>query len=153
MNQTRHLAFAVAYGIAAGYLFTLAIGHMLALWPANADIMRLTIRIGAIVWIALIMLSAWVGGRLSDIPDNRVSATDARRIQAAVIAIGFVSGIVVADSLLVVISLLASTSIRTTRMEMLVIVCLAWLVFGVMGSALLSILAGKHLKSDLSRDR
>lgn len=146
MNQGRYLAFAVVYGVLAGYLFMRATGHMMSLWP-GADRHALTMRIGAVVWVALILLSAWTGNRLTAaISDARHTAVLRGPLHTAIIALGFVMGIVVADSLLAVISLIAGASIQASRTHVQIVAALAWLAGGATGSVLLSRLVRKHLK-------
>lgn len=151
MNQGRYLAFAVVYGVLAGYLFMLATGHMMSLWP-GADRHALTLRIGAAAWVALILLSAWTGSRLTAaIGDAGHTAVLRGPLHTAVITLGFVTGIIVADSLLAVISLIAGASIQMSRTHMQIVAALAWLAGGATGSMLLSRQVRRHLKRNSSR--
>lgn len=145
MKKTTSLAFAVAYGVVLGYLFTIALGHMLSLWP-GPDWFALTMRTGVPAWIALILLSAWVGNRYAAATSHARSPGRRPMLLAAVAILGIISGIVVADSLLAVISLVAGTSIRISRTGLLTALCLAWLAFGAAGAVLATRVARRYIR-------
>jgi hypothetical protein len=145
MNQDRTLVFAVCYGVLAGYLLTPAIGHMLSLWP-GPDRHALALRLGAVTWVALILLSAWTGSRLTAaIGAGRDAAVLRGPLHAAILVLGFVTGIVIADSLLALINLVAGPSILASRTQMRILLALVWLAGGMLGAVLLSRLVHKRL--------
>lgn len=136
MNQGRILAFAVCYGVLAGFLLMPAIGHMVSLW-SGADRHALVLRLGAVAWIVLILLSAWTGHRIAaSIGDPRL----ARRatVRTALALLGSVGGIIVADAVFSVVMLIGGDSIRLPRTHMQIILALAWLTCGTVGAVLLT---------------
>jgi len=145
MNQTAYLASAIAYGVALGYLFTLAIGHMFALWQ-GPDWLAHTVRIGAVAWIALILLSAWTASRWSSNVRDPRSPQGLRGLYICIAVLGLVTGIVVADSLLSVVSLTVGASIRITSNALLAVICLAWLAFGTTGAVLATRFARRRIR-------